>query len=310
MHRFRILVPVSFGIQSDIALKQAKILAQQANAMISCLHIIEKPGLISGKLVSRGMEKKARLECEVKLATKVERILSGDSSVSYELIVSSGKVYWKILEKASELEIDLILMGRSDVSGSSTHLLGSNTAAVLERSEIPVLTVRNKEPHSFRHVFIPLDFSASFGIPLTKAIGMAEKLKAIVTVCIILHPGDSRLKDAYRSRLIRIKKLFTNSGIFCRAKLVITEKRAVDVILSNMDQYHPDILILMRQAESEFKRISVGSLAKELIVRSDFPVLTIAPDAYEEDSSLSALLEDMDHPIGQHDPNDSLIPTD
>ena len=96
MHRFRILVPVSFGIQSDFALKQAKSIAQQVDAMITCFHVIEHPGLISGKLFSREMAQKVRLQSELKLAAKVDGILAGDDSVLFELIVSSGKVHWKV----------------------------------------------------------------------------------------------------------------------------------------------------------------------------------------------------------------------
>ena len=123
-------------------------------------------------------------------------------------------------------------MGRSEVSVSTKSLLGSTTKIVIEKSDIPVLTVRNREPHSYRHMLVPLDLSAPVGLQLAKAIEIAMLLKAIVTVCTILHSSGARLETAYRRRLLEIKNLFSNYGIFCRAKLEITEKRVADRIFS------------------------------------------------------------------------------
>ena len=90
MHRFRILVPVSFGSQSDRALKQAKSIALQVNSMITCLHVIDHPALISGGLFTREKEQKVRLEAELKLASKVDAVLSGMDSIQYELYFGFG----------------------------------------------------------------------------------------------------------------------------------------------------------------------------------------------------------------------------
>lgn len=310
MHRFRILVPVSFGAQSDIALKQAKGMALQLNAMITCLHVIEQAGIMSSKLFTKKMEQNIRLESEIKLASKVEGILSGNKGLSFELIVTSGKVYRKILEKSTEMDIDLIIMGRSDTADSTKPLLGSNASKVIERSDIPVLTIKGMENISNRHVLVPLDLSAPVGLQLSKTIEIAKLLNAIVTIFTILHSSDISLEASYRGRLLEIKKLFSHYGIFCRAKLMFTERKVADKIISCLARYHADLLVLMTQNESGIAELSLGTVANELICKSEIPVLSLTPVIQEAAFPYNSISENICSSLKHCDPNDQLIPTD
>jgi nucleotide-binding universal stress UspA family protein len=278
--------------------------------MITCLHVIENPGFISGKLFSREAEKKIRFESELKLASKVNKILSGDESVSFELIVTSGKVYRKIVEKASELDADLLIMGRSDATHHTKSFLGTNSTRVIERSNIPVLTLSNGKNQTFRHMLVPIDLSAPVTLQLAKAIEIAELLRASVTVCTILNPGWPKLEAAYRKRLIEIKKLFAQYDIFCRVKLIITEKKVVDGILSCYERYHPDMLFLMTQEESEIPELSIGSNAYRLICKSEIPVLTITPVLKTDLYPYKSLFGSINKPINWYDLNDHLVTKD
>lgn len=309
MHRFRILVPVSFGSQSDRALKQAKSIALQVNSMITCLHVLDFHALIGGGLFTREKEQKVRLEAELKLASKVDAILSGRDSVLYELIVTSGKVYRKILEKASELDTDLIIMGRFDTLDSKKPVLGNNVKKVIERSSIPVLTIQDTQNHPFRHMLVALDLSVLVSLQLAKTIELAEKLNAMVTVVTILYPGGSRLESAYKKRLIEIKNLFAQYEIFCRVKLIISDKNVADQLLSCSLRYHPDMLVLMTQEETETADLSLGSVANELVCRSEFPVLTMTPVIHKELYPFRSLFGSINDPIKRYDLNDQLIMT-
>ena len=309
MHRFRILVPVSFGSQSDIALKQARSIALQLKAMITCMHVVDHPVLISGSLFSREKEQKVRLEAELKLALKVDAILSGHD-VLYELIVTSGKVYRKILEKASELNTDLILMGRSDAVEGKKYHLGTNATRVIERSTIPVLTIQNTHHHFCNHILLPLDLSAPVSLQLAKTIKIADMLIARVTVCTILPPGGTRLEAAYRKRLIEIKNLFAHYDIFCRVKLIISDRKVADHLLSCSLRYHPDLLVIMTQEESDTADLTLGSVAKELMCKSEFPVLSITPVIQQELYPFRSLFGSINDPISRYDLNDQLIMTE
>jgi nucleotide-binding universal stress UspA family protein len=306
MHKFRILVPVSFGSQSNRALKQAKSIALQVNAMVTCLHVIDNQG-ISGNLISREKAHKIRLESELKLASKVDAILAGPDAVLYELIVTSGKVYRKILDKASELDMDMIVMGRSDAFEGKKPQLGSNAAKVIERSTIPVLIIENTQHPSCRNLLVPLDLSAQVSLQLAKTIELAEKFNAMVTVVTILHPGGSRLEAAYRNRLFEIKKLFAQYDIFCRVKLISSDRKVADQLLSCSLRYHPDLVVLMTQEESDIADLAIGSVAKELICKSEYPVLTMTPVVQHGIYPFKSLFGSINNPIDRYDLNDHLI---
>lgn len=277
--------------------------------MITCVHVISKPGIIGGNPFSRETEKKIRLETELKLASKVDAILSGHDTVLYELIVTSGKVYRKILDKASELDMDMIVMGRSDAVDGKNNRLGSNTTRVIERSTIPVLTVHNIQHKFFRQMMVPLDLSAQVSLQLAKTIELAEKLKAMVTVVTILHSGGPRLEAAYRKRLIEIKKLFAQYDIFCRVKLIISDRKVVDHLLSCSLKYHPDLLVLMTQEESNIADLAMGSVTKELVSKSEFPVLTMSPAVELGIYPYKSLFGSIKDPIDRYDLNDHVIMT-
>jgi len=309
MHKYRILVPVSFGSQSDMALKQARSIALQLNAMITCLHVIDNQTLISGNVFNREKEQKSRLESELKLASKVNSILSGNDSVLYELIVTSGKVYRKILEKASELHSDMIVMGRSDAPAGKKLQLGSNASKVMEKANIPVLTIRDMQSKSLGQMMVPLDLSAQVSLQLAKTIELAEKLNATVTAVAVAHPGEPRLEAAYKKRLIEIKKLFAHYDIFSRVKLIISERKVADHLLSCSLKYQPDLLVLMTQQEGKTADLALGSVANELICNSEFPVLSMTPLIKNDLYPFKSAFGSINHPIKRYDMNDHVIVT-
>ena len=51
MARRRILVPVDFSTQSDLALEYARNIASSLDAMISCIYVIEEQGMVSEKSI-------------------------------------------------------------------------------------------------------------------------------------------------------------------------------------------------------------------------------------------------------------------
>jgi nucleotide-binding universal stress UspA family protein len=143
MHKTRILVPVSFSKSSENALAEARMLAAKNNGMLTCLHVIEKSSGQKGK-VSSETEKKCRRDAEIRLSEKVNKVIPGSDKVPFEIIVTAGKPYSKILEKAAELHVDLIVMGKSDSPDTAKQRLGFNTAKILSGSTIPVLTTQSE----------------------------------------------------------------------------------------------------------------------------------------------------------------------
>lgn len=135
MSRQRILVPVDFGTLSDAALIYAGQLAIGMNDMVSCIHIIEDGGGIETGETRR----KQRREAEQRLSEKVNSILSQGKSIEFEIMVSSGDVCQKILEKARDLHVRFIMMGMSYPNRDRNASGGTKAEQILEKSLVPVI---------------------------------------------------------------------------------------------------------------------------------------------------------------------------
>ena len=304
MHNFRILVPVSFSPQSDAALKQARLLAGQINAMITCLHVIEKAGNMTGKLVSREAERKIRRETEVQLSSRVHQIMDGNKDASFELIISEGKAHRKILEKAVELNVRIIVMGRSDSAVSARRQLGSNAKKVVSASPVPVLTLQTFRMAPCRHIAVPLDLTERVTIKIVKSLEMAELLEAQVTVYTFVDRHDAALKQRSEERLKLISELFGDYKIYCNTGCLEAREALSEEITAFARNIGADLIVIMTREESNHTVMSVSSTAMEVIRKSDIPVISITPGVHTGPYPFKTLFSDVNIPLvrsqGEH----------
>ncbi|HXW04527.1 MAG TPA: universal stress protein [Vicinamibacterales bacterium] len=140
----RILCAVDFSDSSLRALQFAVALAEEADARLSVLHVLEL--LPEGDAPELGFlslrEYRERLE-----ATARERLRAAvpDSARQFADVderVTIGKPYREILRTASEQGVELIVMGVRGRSGVDLMMFGSTTQHVVRQAVCPVLTVR------------------------------------------------------------------------------------------------------------------------------------------------------------------------
>lgn len=141
VHFQRILCPVDFGPSAMKALKYALSLAQEADATLTLLHVLEPiPGETSG---TRDMEaflaeREGTMRHELRGAVPAE---ARDWCKPVE-VIASGKAYKEILRVAHETSADLIVMGVAGRGALDRMFFGSTTNHVVRHAECPVLTLR------------------------------------------------------------------------------------------------------------------------------------------------------------------------
>jgi len=146
----KILVPVDFSDFSTKALDYALAFADQFNARIVLLHVVEPAVypesymLVASALddlnndLLRGAKQKLG-------ALSKERI---GNQVPSESLVRTGRAYSGITAAAQELDVDLIILATHGYTGLKHVLLGSTAERVVRHAPCPVLTVRDPE-HEF-----------------------------------------------------------------------------------------------------------------------------------------------------------------
>jgi nucleotide-binding universal stress UspA family protein len=140
-----ILCPIEFSDPSTRALEYALRLAEETDANLILLHVIEaltdptRLGEVSDFTVAefyRHLENdaRARLKSAVPDAARVW--------CTPEERVVFGKAYRAILQLAEEATADIIVMGVHGAGALNRHLFGSTTHHVIREARCPVLTLR------------------------------------------------------------------------------------------------------------------------------------------------------------------------
>jgi nucleotide-binding universal stress UspA family protein len=142
----RILVPIDFSADADVAMQYAIDLARSFGASVDVLHVVENPlaaGMwsaeayrveIAGLQINLVRDARERLRKEIARAGALPNGLEHDVRVGHPATT--------IVDYAREKAVDLIVMGTKGRTGVAHVLAGSVAERVVRTAPCPVLTVR------------------------------------------------------------------------------------------------------------------------------------------------------------------------
>ena len=136
----RILVATDFSAQSVAALDWARHFAKVFQAKLVLFHVIDIFSL--AELNCRAGGSDALLPVLNEEAQRQMGEWKGACTPEAEAIIREGSPRAGIVDAATQLHCDLIVMGTHGRSGLSHLLLGSVAEYVVRHSKVPVLTVR------------------------------------------------------------------------------------------------------------------------------------------------------------------------
>jgi universal stress protein A len=140
-----ILVPVDFSDCSRKALQYAVPLASFHKAVITLLYVAD-PGYnggVYGGVDYAYLERSVREDSEKGLATLAQEQIPAD--VSAVTLVKIGSASEEIVQAATELPADLIVISTHGRTGLKHVFLGSVAEHVVQRAPCPVFVVREQE---------------------------------------------------------------------------------------------------------------------------------------------------------------------
>ena len=143
MSHKKILVPIDFSDQSQIALDQSYNLAREYKAEITLLYVIEDNGFIS-KFFSKKQGEEIKKEADKKLI-KLAAGVKKKTGINVNTMVARGSVYEKIAEVADMINALFIIMGASSRKNIRKKFIGSNALRVVREAKVPVITIRGKQ---------------------------------------------------------------------------------------------------------------------------------------------------------------------
>lgn len=139
-----ILCPVDFSDASRKAVQYAREFASNMGAAVYLLNVVEpRPMAVDITLnyvpLEEDLEKAASEDLKVILQEFIQAGLKAECAVEF------GNPSDVILDKAAELDVNLLIMGSHGKTGLSRLIMGSVAETVVRKANCPVLIVKAEE---------------------------------------------------------------------------------------------------------------------------------------------------------------------
>lgn len=142
----RVLLPTDGSRASGRALEYAIDLAQQYDASLHVMYVIDKAVFAGDVEAGTIVSQFEQVGQSILDGVEADATKAGIETVITHL--GRGSPHEAILEYTKEEEIDVVVMGTRGRTGLDRYLLGSVTEKVVRLSDVPVLTVRHSEVDS------------------------------------------------------------------------------------------------------------------------------------------------------------------
>lgn len=289
----RILCPIDLSDVSRHTVDHAVLMARWYKAKITALHVCNPIVMSSADFTQAGIAPPPVLTNIDfgELRTQVLACFEPAQSLDVEVVVESGTPANRILERASALPADLIVIGTHGVGGFEHLMLGSVTEKILRRAACPVLTVpplaRTTSRLPFKQLLCPVDFSESSLAALELAFSLAQEGGAKLTVLHVFDAGDEPLTDRpinvpeYRRRLerdltVELEALVPDSVRRSCQPLTLTARgKAYREILGIATQAGCDLIVMGVHGRNALDLMLFGSTTNQVVRRATCPVLTL-----------------------------------
>lgn len=168
----KILFPTDFSKQAQHAFDIALHLAQKHKAELHIFHSIEhsldwrRPEFVTAKAATLDPSRQSALFPELKKQLgaaktgldKAQKEAAG-LGIDAKTYLGYDVTYKEIVDFATDLKADCIIMGTFGKSGKKKAFIGSNTVQVVRQSDTPVITINQSfSPRAFDDILFVSDF--------------------------------------------------------------------------------------------------------------------------------------------------------
>jgi nucleotide-binding universal stress UspA family protein len=196
-----------------------------------------------------------------------------EAGITMHASVRVGNPAEAILERAREIQPDLIVMATHGRSGIGRTLLGSVTDHVLRACATPLLVLRpgERQVEALRKILVPVDGTPGGALALTVAAPLSRQSNApLVLVRAFARDADGQAAEGYIAELVRRLR-----GISLEAEGGVVGTAAGEAIVTAADQLDVDLIVMSTHSRWGAARTLLGSVADEVVRNSRRPVLLV-----------------------------------
>jgi len=299
----RILCPIDFSDYSRRALDHAIAIARWYKATVTALHVFSPapvaafgPGPVVFEPIVLASADRDQLLTDTQAFAETE----GAPGVTIEAVVRGGNIAGEILEQATDMKADLLVIGTHGRSGFERLLLGSVAEKVLRKASCPVMTVPRRLPDAvpagpvlYKRILCPVDFSESSLHALKYAISMAQEADGQLTVLHVVEPelqntGDmanvvydagmtigSFVKQREEALRRRLQEAVATAPEFCSVESLMTHGKPWREVLRIAAERQSDLIVMGVQGRSAADLLFFGATTQHVVRDASCPVLTL-----------------------------------
>jgi len=270
-----ILFPTDFSNNANRALEYAVEIAVLTNASLHLLHVytpmLSKDNVYSTLLTDEVAD--AQREAAEKMKVLIETIGKEFPNLSCTSEVKIGPVVDEILSAATEKNAELIIMGTLGANKLSKMIFGSNTAAIIEKSECPVLAVpSNCTYRPPKKILFATNFSYKDldGIKKLARIGEAFNAEIILGHVDISIDEENDETSSMENFFNEVKRIISYPKISYQVTSDHNVSMGLDKII---EEFSIDLFALSTHKRTWFEKIFNPSLTKKISHHANIPLL-------------------------------------
>jgi nucleotide-binding universal stress UspA family protein len=280
-----ILAPVDFSQPCLHGLTAALDLARRFDAKLTVVHVVKHlPHGSHVVLDAVGIQQDWERPARERLAEFVAEHVPKD--VSVRQVVAVGKPFHKVVELATELECDLIVISMHGYTGLAHVLIGSNAERIVQHAPCPVLVVRGRPDENspsarttaFRWILLPTDFSENSckAFPLAAAM-LAHVSPAVTTageIPMVFFEQDlvaERAKAEVQLRQFRSEHFSEELN----TTTVVLEGVPHQALCEMAKADDPGLIVIATHGHTGWEHALMGSTAERVVRHAPCPVLVV-----------------------------------
>ena len=288
----RFLVPTDGSDPATAAFEHTLDIASERDATVHLLHVADTN---QPSLTRLGTDVVDVLEEEGESLVSEGVALAEERGVSVVTDVVQGDPRPTIIDYVSADEFEFIAMGAHGRRGLGEYVLGSVTDHVVNRSPVPVMTVRAADgvtpTYPYTDVLVPTDGSNHATAALKLAATAAERTGATLHLLSIVDElpevGDTesaqlseQLEENVQSVLDEAAATATQAGVDDVTTTIVTGSMPQEVT-RYADEKEIDLVVMGTHGRTGLDRHLLGSFTERVIRTSPVPVLTTRADEQE-----------------------------
>lgn len=267
-----LLFATDFSSHATQALRFALHLFAHSLEKVSMLHVFEPPYDFSMRLSERfhAEEQKAQKAMQQLL----QELNLGKEGVMFQTIVIPGKVSSSILEAASQLKVDCVVMGTQGRRSIKNRLLGSTTVDLLSLSDCPLLAIPDTaHVGQLDHLFYATAYREGDVVVIEQLARLVAAHQATFHVLHVESSGDFEKGLLFRGFRELVSEQLPAVAI---KHEYLVHQDAVEGILQYTKEYTHGLLAISYYRRGFWQSLFYQSKAEQLLQLSHVPILALS----------------------------------